>query len=314
LEGLIHYKIVIHCFIDGRSRMVTAIRAHDNNRSQTVLDLFLHAVDTHGCPSRVRGDHGTENVLVAEWMETHRGIDRGSYIWGRYVSSFLTPWHSVHHFYRSVHNTRIERLWYDVTHGFGQKWKNFFIDLETHHGLNPHIPAHIWLLHHLFLDAINEDAQEWATAWNAHKLELRGEPRGLGHRSPNDIFFFSMLEDGPRGLGQAVPAPWDDNIGDLATYGIDWDSLDDIRLMNHFLDHNPQEWEEENPFTTSPTTLSHVPCDPPQTPFAQDALQLLMAHLQNLVDIHSRSMQTRRLVWTQALLFCRQLFDDRVVE
>jgi hypothetical protein len=98
---------------------------------------------------------------------------------------------------RSIHNTRIERLWYNVTHGFGQKWKNFFIDLETHHGLNPQIPAHIWLLHCLFLDCINKDAQEWAAAWNAHKLELWGELPGFGRRSPNDIFFFSMLEDGP---------------------------------------------------------------------------------------------------------------------
>lgn len=62
---------------------------------------------------------------------------------------------------RSVHNTRIERLWYDVTHGFGEKWKKFFYLLESHHGLNPLAPAHIWLLHHLFLAAINEDAQEW---------------------------------------------------------------------------------------------------------------------------------------------------------
>ena len=56
---------------------------HENNRSQTVLDLFLDAVASHGYPSRVRGDHGTENVLVAEWMEENRGSDHGSYIWGR---------------------------------------------------------------------------------------------------------------------------------------------------------------------------------------------------------------------------------------
>lgn len=83
--GLIRFKIVIHCFIDGKSRLVTGIRASDNNRAQTVLDLFLHAISAHGTPSRVRGDHGTENLLVAAWMEEHRGLNRGSYIWGKYV-------------------------------------------------------------------------------------------------------------------------------------------------------------------------------------------------------------------------------------
>ena len=81
--GLIRYKIMIHAFVDGKSRFVTGIRASNNNRKDTVLDLFLAAVDVHGVPSRVRGDFGTENLAVAEWMEVHRGKGRGSYIWGR---------------------------------------------------------------------------------------------------------------------------------------------------------------------------------------------------------------------------------------
>ena len=84
-SGLIRWKIVIHCFVDGYSRFVTGIRAHTDNRAMTVLTLFLEAIERHGVPSRVRGDHGTENVRVAEWMEEHRGLNRGSYIWGRYV-------------------------------------------------------------------------------------------------------------------------------------------------------------------------------------------------------------------------------------
>lgn len=213
--------------------------------------------------------------------------------------------------FRSVHNTRIERLWYDVTHGFGQKWKNFFLDLETHHGLNPRIPAHIWLLHRLFLDTINQDVQEWAAAWNAHKIELRGEPRGLGRRSPNDIFFFSMVEDGPRGI-TAHSVDLDEDIGDPAVYGIDWDVADDVNLMHHLLDNNPQEWEHDNPFAMQPSTLSHVPCDPPDAPFALGALDLLMTHLHDKVDLTSRSMAVRRLVWQEALLFCRDLYSNTI--
>ena len=83
--GLIRYGIVIHGFIDGYSRLITGLRASNNNRSDTVLDLFLHAILLYGVPSRLRGDHGTENISVATWMEENRGVRRGSYIWGRYV-------------------------------------------------------------------------------------------------------------------------------------------------------------------------------------------------------------------------------------
>lgn len=154
--------------------MVTAIRVSNNNRAETVLDLFLEGVRTNGVPSRVRGDHGGENVLVAQWMETYRGAERGSYIWGRYVHAPKHIHYIFSHHFRSVHNTRIERLWYDVTSGFGQKWKNFFADLETNCGLTPNIPAHIWLLHHLFLDAINQDAAEWVQMWNNHVIQIKG--------------------------------------------------------------------------------------------------------------------------------------------
>ena len=63
---------------------------------------------------------------------------------------------------KSVHNTWVEHLWYDVTHEYGQKWKNLFLELETHYGLNPTNLMHIWLLHHLFLEEVNQDAQDWA--------------------------------------------------------------------------------------------------------------------------------------------------------
>ncbi|KAJ3911879.1 hypothetical protein F5877DRAFT_22859, partial [Lentinula edodes] len=41
--GLICWGIVIHGFIDGYSRLITGLRASNNNRGQTVLSLFLSA-------------------------------------------------------------------------------------------------------------------------------------------------------------------------------------------------------------------------------------------------------------------------------
>jgi hypothetical protein len=205
-------------------------------------------------------------------------------------------------YFRSVHNTHIERLWYDVTQGFGLKWKNFFLELEVHHGLNPRVSAHIWLLHHLFHAEIDRDAQEWSQSWNSHKLTIAGERS----RSPHDIFLFSMLQDGPRGIRQH-PTPPDEPLDDPASYGVDWDVVDNPVLMNHLLDQNPQDWEDEIPFTVQPTSLSEVKCEPPNCPFSREQVDTLDAQLAARVDLRSCNMQVRRLVWVTAFDICTQL-------
>ena len=59
------------------------MRASSNNRAATVLEVLISGVEKHDLPSRVRGDHGVENLHVAVYMEFYRGEGRGSYIWGR---------------------------------------------------------------------------------------------------------------------------------------------------------------------------------------------------------------------------------------
>lgn len=209
-------------------------------------------------------------------------------------------------FDRSVHNTRIERMWYDITHGFGMKWKNFFLDLEVNHGLNPQSSDDRWLLHHLFLHCIQEDADEWTQAWNSHKLQIRGERE----RSPRDMFLFSMIQDGPRGI-VPLPESLEEDIEDPSMYGIDWEDADDPTLMNHLLTENPQDWVEENPFiaSTGPPTFSHVPCESPNCPLSPDQVNTFDTTLATRVNIHSRSMEIRRLVWLEAANICRYLLS-----
>ena len=76
----------MHGFIDGYSRFITGLRASNNNTGQTVLSIFFCASNAYGVPNRLRGDHGVENILVAAWIEEFHGTQRGSYIWGRFVS------------------------------------------------------------------------------------------------------------------------------------------------------------------------------------------------------------------------------------
>ncbi|KAG9221975.1 hypothetical protein CCMSSC00406_0009183 [Pleurotus cornucopiae] len=246
-HGLIQWKFVIHAFVDGFSRFVVGIQVSSNNTARTVLDVFIDAIEVHGIPSRVRADYGTENVLVAALMEALKGVERGSYIWGR-----------------SVHNVRIERLWRDVTLGFGQKWKAFFQALEVHDGLNHNLNGHIWLLHHLFSDALNADALAWAEAWNTHILSVRGERQ----RSPKDMFVFGMMDNGMRGLGDGDGPSVDDvelSAEEIAEFGIDWTDIDDTVIHAHHNSNNPADELGENPFLThQPQHLSHVPVEEPQ--------------------------------------------------
>jgi hypothetical protein len=69
--------------VDGYSRLIVGIHVVDNNRADTVLQLFKAAIAAWGRPSRIRGDYGVENKDVALDQENANGIGRGSYIFGR---------------------------------------------------------------------------------------------------------------------------------------------------------------------------------------------------------------------------------------
>jgi hypothetical protein len=207
---------------------------------------------------------------------------------------------------RSVHNSRIERIWYDVTEGFGSKWKDFFTDLEANEGLDINNSAHIWLLHHLFLDDINGDALSWAETWNNHKLQIRGEHQ----QTPQEMFFFSMLEDGPRGLsGPRQNREGDQDglgeIGDISLYGVDWEDMDNEELMEHYYQHNSVQLN--NPFSTAPATLSEVVCTPPNCPLPAESITQLNLYLTQPTNPNPRSMLIRRTIWREALQICNQI-------
>ena len=57
------------------------LRCSNNNLSQTVLELFLRAIENDALwPSRIHVDYGVENVQVCDAMVEVRGEGRGSFV------------------------------------------------------------------------------------------------------------------------------------------------------------------------------------------------------------------------------------------
>ena len=163
---------MIHGGIDGFSRKIMFLRCSTNNKASTVLQLFRSAVETHGLPSRVRGENGGENTQVAQFMFNHplRGPGKASFISGR-----------------SVHNTRIERLWRDIFVGCTYIYYNLFYFMEEQGYLDINDERHILALHYVFEPRINSHLQQFANSWDNH-------PMSTAHNStPNQLWIQGLF-------------------------------------------------------------------------------------------------------------------------
>ncbi|XP_053376118.1 uncharacterized protein LOC123543857 isoform X2 [Mercenaria mercenaria] len=153
-DKLSPYGIAIHGCIDGFSRKVIWLKAGvTNRRPEVVATYFLQSVENErGFPSRVRGDHGTENVAVCNIQRQILGADK-AFIYGK-----------------STSNQRIERWWGYLRQCRSDFWIHKLKILESEGWIVKENMLHRLSLQFVLLPVISKELENLRVSWNTHSI------------------------------------------------------------------------------------------------------------------------------------------------
>jgi hypothetical protein len=153
------------------------------------------------------------------------------------------------------------------------------------------------------LETINSQLAFFAQGWNRHRIQIRHGP----NRSPADMFGFDMIVHGVRGSQLPEDVPMSDE--ELEVYGVDWEGLQDIRLLQSQQQNNdPQEgglsWIGR---VGPPPHLNEVLVESPSVQLPVSVVELLEDYLQQQTGNAPLDLiQT----WVYSLIFMRSVYGD----
>ena len=152
---------------------------HSNNDPFIVGTIFLDNVkDAEGCPSRVRSDCSSQNVVLAviqlylcrSHQDQHSGLN--SLIYGT-----------------SRGNQRIECWWSNYRHCRSTEIINFLKGLIDDDIYKPADPLHLQAARFCFRGLLQKDLDSVVQCWNTHRIRPSGRDTIPG--IPDELYFFS---------------------------------------------------------------------------------------------------------------------------
>ena len=155
------YGFPIHGCIDGFSRRILWLEvARTNNNPAVVANFYLKTVvEEGGCPTILRTDNGTENVIVAGMQCFFRCDGSDEYAGVR-----------AHRYGTSPANQRIESWWSYLRKNRTNWWINFFKDMIERGMLNTASRLQMECLWFAFSGILKHELDGIRAHWNSHYI------------------------------------------------------------------------------------------------------------------------------------------------
>ena len=179
------FRITIHGAIDGNSRRILWLNiSSSNNNPKVIANYYLCCVkELNLIPRVVRGDCGTENVIVCGIQRFFRRNRTDSQSKDR---SFI--------YGHSTANQRIGSWWSQLLKSMTSWWITFLKNMVVNGLFDISLNLPLQCLRFCFFGVLPHELDEIKSLWNSHRIRHIKNSNNPGGRS--DVLYFT-----PEGLG-----------------------------------------------------------------------------------------------------------------